>query len=623
MRLMSFHCKYLLLCFLAVFILSAGCRKKAENPDPVTPVISKISLPLPQLLGLKLNQKAVEIVAQASGDPQVLDAQDLSKTFDITHEAYLESILQLAQAQVQTGNPLSATSLYFGVVPQKFTARCLESSADRCLAAPIAFNCSEALTQKNWSQENYAKLCHILGKLKVYNTQYLAAFFDGDNTLWHEDISDAVLRRGVESQQIRWAPDKAELMNIYPAPDQRQLYTSQNSPYQYYKHLYEMAGPLWNYNFAALAFRGLSLNEAYQIFQDTMTQPYAPIAFDEMVDLLRYLQQQGLVTGVVSASPIFNVIPMVEKLQAGIPLDRIAGLDVMLKNPAEAGSKPISLSRLIAQGRPNPIAGQPDKFKSYAEFLGMYGNWIIADIGPIINARAGKAVQSRAMIRRHVAEVNRQPANLVSKLDVDLMRAFLIAGDNFAPMTDIPNPEGERTQAALEAGNDQGMSEGLNLLENSQDALGGTNFIFLQSFNQDAEGKLNAKGERLQQFENYRKQQELLRPNRIGTTLIQATLSKKEADKTSGGFLKDSPKLDTLTESQANNPASPLNPESAPSPNSAVESLPGSTGTTPKPVQVESAPSGLTPPATTPGAANPKNTLEPLPPAPPPRSDAL
>lgn len=603
----------------------AGCGKDAsEEPQPTgAPQIQKSSIQVSQLLGLKINSRPVEEVAGKSPDPMVLDAQDLQESFGIKDAAYLEQTLQLIQSQLQSGNPLKFISIFTGTLPKKYAAKCaVDVDQDTCLIEPVAFNCSEALAPKSWSAPNYFKMCDRLGRIKAYNPNYLVAVFDGDNTLWYQDVSNAGVKQGVESKKIIWEEARAELLGVYPIPAERAAYKTQKTPYDYYKELYKTVGPLWNYNYAALAFRGLSLQEAYQIWQEMMKQPYAPVPFPEMSDLLRYLHQQGVVTGVASASPVFGVIPTTETLNTGLPLDRIEGLDVFIKDAQVQNALPIRLSRLLNQGRINPGTGQIEKFKNYQEFLALYGSWIIVDVDHIINARGGKGVQSRSLIRRHVADWNRDPMHEKNLLDIDDMRLVMIGGDNFAHATDIQEPAGDRVKSALEGGNDQGMSEGASFLENRSGVPGGTDILFIRRYEMDVGGQVSPKKGALENFELYVKQQKLLRPDRVGEVVVQEAITDIEAVQGKGGFLKDTPAPPPTPQATAM-PASP--PPQAP-----ATPGPGAKPSTPQPLINPAAPPLPVPPASptvqvpqlpTP-AAPPPSQLEPLPPA-EPKLDAL
>jgi hypothetical protein len=617
-------------------ILVAGlllaCGKKEEKPgtDGATP-IPKLQIPADRLLGLTFNGQAADHLARQSGDPMLLESSDLAQFFQFFQLDYLEKVLKLAQSQIDTGKPLKGINLYFGAVPKKYAAKCAQDLAgSTCLVEPVAFDCNEALPQKNWTDENYAKICMSVGRLKALNPQLLVAAFDGDNTVWYQDMSNAGVKRGVESGKIAWGDAKAELLAVYPPPEARRDYKLKTTPYQYYEELYEKAGALFNYEFAALAFRGLTLNEAYAIFKEALEQKYHPIPFPEMTDLIRYLNQQGVLTGIVSASPNFSVYPLAETLQTGIPLENIEGLDVFVRNPTDAAALPVRLSRLLLQGKMNEATGQVDRFNTYQDFLATYGTWVIADVDHIVNARAGKAIAVRSLARRLAAKNNLNPGQAANLLDVDDLRMFLIGGDNFAPFTDLPNPKGERIKAAQEAGNDQGLSEGLDFLEKGENSLGGTDILYIRRYVLEADQKAYPKKGGLEKFQAYFDQEKLVRPTRVGNAFVQPAVTDVKLESGKGGFLKETPQTSETQPTPETAPAVTPKPLSTPLP---LASPPPS-GASPAPVrpfgplpqEPMAPPAALPPPpAATPAAAAPPAALppklEPLPPGPP--SDAL
>ncbi len=584
------------ICLLTLLLTSACSEKKAPPPAPIPQApVAKTSLQVSQLMGLTINGQDVAEVAAFSPDPQLLEADDLAKALGIKNDTYLESALKTIQSQLQTGTPLKNVSVFLGSLPEKYAAECIEDlEGDLCLIEPVVFNCAENLEQKNWSDENYTKLCRSLGRLKAYKPEYLVAVFDGDNTMWYQDVSNAGVKKGVDSKRVVWDVAKAELLSVYPSPTERAAYTKQKTPYDYYQELYKKAGPLWNYNFAALAFKGLPLKETFANFQEFKTEPYGPIPFPEMSDLLKYLNDQGMVAGVVSASPVFGVYPMVESLNSGISLDRMEGLDVFIKDPKAVDSLPIRLSRLINQGRLDTATGQVSKFNNYQEVLETYGDWIIVDVDQVINARGGKGVQSRSIARRHVADRNRKAQTPGDRIDIDDMRLILIGGDNFAAPTDIENPQGDRLKAALEGGNDQGMSEGLPFLEKPGTVPGGTDIVFIRRYELGETQQVTPKKGKLENFEEFVAQQKLIRPTTVGEIIVQGAITDVKAEVGTGGFLKTLP---TAV------------PESAPS---TTETQPGTeTQGTP-----ETAPSLLPPTPTAPATPLPSNPEAAAPPSP-------
>ncbi|HKY63345.1 MAG TPA: hypothetical protein VJR29_08005, partial [bacterium] len=176
---------------LATAFLGA-CGKEEAPPPAATPapVVSTMTLQTPRLQGLSLNGRSIEEVAGQFQDPQTLDAQDLAKAFGINDTAYLDGIMKLIEAQLQSGNPLKYISIYFGGALKSQAARCRSDLGEGvCMIEPYVFNCSEAVTQKNWTEENYLKLCKRLGRLKAYRPERLFAIFEGQDTLAYREGS--------------------------------------------------------------------------------------------------------------------------------------------------------------------------------------------------------------------------------------------------------------------------------------------------------------------------------------------------------------------------------------------------------------------------------------------------
>ncbi|HKX13115.1 MAG TPA: hypothetical protein VJP40_08185 [bacterium] len=176
---------------LALATAFLGACGKEEPPPPAAtpaPAVSTMSLQTPRLQGLSLNGRSVEEVAGAFQDPQALETQDLAKAFSITDTAYLDGVMKLAEAQLTSGNPLKYISIYFGGALKSQAAKCVRDLGEGvCMIEPYVFNCSEAVTQKNWTEENYLKLCRRLGRLKAYRTERLFAVFEGQDTLAYRE----------------------------------------------------------------------------------------------------------------------------------------------------------------------------------------------------------------------------------------------------------------------------------------------------------------------------------------------------------------------------------------------------------------------------------------------------
>ncbi len=312
---------------------SAACEKKSPAPPPPAatpaPAATK-SLQLPRFLGLSLNGQPVEQVAAAFQDTQTLEIQDLQKSFGIEDPAYLEKVLSLIESQLQSGAPMKWIGVYFGGAPKNLASRCLKDSGSGiCLVEPYAFNCAEALSQKNWSEENFLKLCSRLGRLKAYKADRLVALVSGEGSLGFEEVSAGPPPSEKSPEKKPGA--KAKAPPATPAP----------------------ANPI-----ATLG----------------------PRPFPEMIDLLQYLQREGLLVGFVSDQDAAAALGALAALGFNLPADRVAG--------REAGAE-----------------AAPER----------------------------RALQALRLARRYVEARNRLAAKPEDQINLEDLRLVLLAGDDFAP----------------------------------------------------------------------------------------------------------------------------------------------------------------------------------------------
>lgn len=313
---------------------SAACEKKSPAPPPPAatpaPAATK-SLQLPRFLGLSLNGQPVEQVAAAFQDTQTLEIQDLQKSFGIEDLAYLEQVLSLIESQLQSGAPMKWIGVYFGGAPKNLASRCLKDSGSGiCLIEPYAFNCAEALSQKNWNEENFLKLCRRLGRLKAYKADRLVVLVSGEGSLGFEEISAGPLPP-TEKASEKKSGAKAKAPPPTPAP----------------------------------------------------TSP-APAAgrrpFPEMVDLLQYLQREGLLVGFAGDQDAAAALGALAALGLNLPADRVVG--------REAGAETT-----------------PEK----------------------------RTLQALRLARRYVEARNRLAAKPEDQINLEDLRLVLLAGDDFAP----------------------------------------------------------------------------------------------------------------------------------------------------------------------------------------------
>lgn len=314
---------------------SASCEKK--SPAPPTPAATPAptvtkSLQLPRFLGLSLNGQAIEQVAAAFQDPQSLDIQDLQRTFGVEDSTYLEKVLSLVESQLQSGAPMKWIGIYFGGAPKQLATRCLKDSGSGvCLIEPYAFNCGEAISQKNWNEENFLKLCRRLGRLKAYKADRLVALVSGEGTLGFEEILVSPPAPAEKSGEKKSAGGKAKAPPATPAP--------------------ASASPAGG------------------------RRP-----FPEMVDLLQYLQREGLLIGFLTDQDSATAATTLSALGINLPADRIVG--------REAGNE-----------------ASPER----------------------------RTLQALRLARRYVEARNRLAAKPEDQINLEDLRLVLVAGDDFAP----------------------------------------------------------------------------------------------------------------------------------------------------------------------------------------------
>ncbi|MCE9625696.1 MAG: hypothetical protein K8R69_09670 [Deltaproteobacteria bacterium] len=277
----------------ALSILSSAflgaCEKKAPPPPP--PVATPQpqagrSLALPRFQGMSLNGQPVETIAAAFQDPQTLETEDLRKYFGIQDAAYLDQVMVLIESQLQSGSPMKWVGVYFGGAPKALASHCVKNSSDGiCLVEPYAFNCAEALPQKNWTEENYLKLCRRLGRLKAYKADRLVALISGEGSLgFHESASTPPPAPDKKTPEKKSAKSKTP-----PAP------TPAPSA--------EKTGGLQS--------------------------------FPEIVDLLQYLQREGFLVGLLSDQDVGATQASLQTLGISLPSERIVGGDAAPGNPSE------------------------------------------------------------------------------------------------------------------------------------------------------------------------------------------------------------------------------------------------------------------------------------------------
>jgi phosphoserine phosphatase len=289
----------------------------------------------------------------------------------------------------------------------------------------------------SWNDEAYLGLNAWLDTVSSMDTRKLLVAFDCDNTAWAGDIADAVFEYAVKSGKIDWTTTAP--LQYFPKKDGE-------DPFEYYQRLYEF-DPLISYNYAAQAFSDHTLNEIYAIFKASTSNKNFPKAYGEFVELAKLLRENGVAVGFISASPIFLVLPMLDRAGFGATPAYAEGMDIMV----EHNGKRFYLSDLIHSD---------SKLKNFKDVLKKYGDYRIFGMpgiaGPEINAQRGKSIALNSIARRHVWIMNAKGDKTISLGDMRIAGVF---GDNFAPFSDMPAADPKR------AGNDQGMALGIPLMD--------------------------------------------------------------------------------------------------------------------------------------------------------------
>lgn len=295
------------------------------------------------------------------------------------------------------------------------------------------------LAKRGWNNYNYTKITKWLDGLKTRHVEQLIVLLDCDNTAWAGDIADSMFLAGVDHGLISW--DNAPILSGYSFDQDK------TTPFDYYEHLYRR-DPVVAYNYVAKAFAGLSLRDAFKIFELAQRRTDFPTAYRDLKELLDRLSSRGITVGFVSASPIFMVAPMLQLSEYTAPLPNVEGIDVYVRKSGEADEEAL-LSNLIHS------AG----LTSWDEVLESFGDMIITSrVSEIVNSREGKAIGGISIASRHVAKWNKEH-NADNKLTFNQLKLAAVFGDNFGPFSDLVNSN------PLERGNDQGLIRALPFIK--------------------------------------------------------------------------------------------------------------------------------------------------------------
>lgn len=320
-----------------------------------------------------------------------------------------------------------------------------ELSDASCLVLVSPQDYSSVILPGNWSPEAREAIGRMLQMTELYRPEALAAFTDLDNTLWAGDVAEVILDAAVidfegEGPIISW--ETAPVLPYFPRTDE------DKTPLDYYNRLYR-----WNlaasYNYGAMMYTGLTLSEAHQAFLRAEKKGLLPKPYPELRTLINHLQEQGITVGFVSASPLFQIIPMLEKAGFHAPLTQIEGIDVYVTDPDDPEREVLLSKFILTRG-----------IQSWDELLDGYGDRLrlTGHVNEVATVREGKSTAARAIVARHVKGWNDRHASSARPLMEADMRGVGVFGDNWGPFRDYPGEDPHQV------GGDQGIIRAIPLV---------------------------------------------------------------------------------------------------------------------------------------------------------------
>jgi|GEM_PF-3981597 len=295
------------------------------------------------------------------------------------------------------------------------------------------------IPRMGWNERTYEAVTEWLDRLEAYPPERLLVVVDCDNTVWADDIEDAML--------------KTALAHGYTSEEKAYTLFADTLPRKAGEKAIDRAKPLYDLDFLisydrlSMAFDGLTLNQVQEIFEQAKKDGRLPAGYDEVRAVLAELMDRGVAVGFVSASIFFNVPPMLAEAGYDVPLWQMEGLDIFVQDPRDRDGS-VLLSNLV----------QSKGVKTWKELLRRYGHLKLrARLSGVANTREGKSAGTLSVAARHVQEHNRRfPGNKISMSDLKLAGVF---GDNFAPHSDIKGADPHL------GGNDQGMARSLPFID--------------------------------------------------------------------------------------------------------------------------------------------------------------
>ncbi|MCP5468406.1 MAG: hypothetical protein H7A32_03970 [Deltaproteobacteria bacterium] len=541
---------YILLIFLFLPFLSFSCGGKKEVKEPEEKPIPKISLALSQLSGMKINGIAVEEIAKNPPETDKLDEEDLIKRFGIQDKKYLFQIMQLVQQQVESGKPLKYVSIHFAKVQDQNNSECaFKDNQGQCWTEVIAFDCASVMPQENWTESNYIQICQYLGQLKLQsNLSDQVAIFSGEGSLWPSHLSENIFYQLMSLEKMKWEKGKLEHLGFFsPAVEENAEQSldsvgnekaknrkgkdeaSEIKITDYYEKLKAVYGQHWANFFSAQSYRGKSLREIHQIWEESLAGEKAPVAFKEMVLLLRYLYSQGVFIVIHDSNPLFFSLPMMQRLRVGIPLFQSTGMDVALQDPENAENIK-SMQDLVNEGSREATTQEFKPYASYDDFLMRYGDWLVKEIRAPIDLPEKNI---KKIARQYL--LNKSNTSKTESIDLDSFRTLVIAGAHFRSPKQTEFLSEPPLQDAFVA-EDQNLLEVFPLARSPFNEKGGSILIWIQAWRADVEKNYSPYTQEQDNFAAFWKEQKVLHQLSLEAPLVQMAIVKSEAAEEKVGF---------------------------------------------------------------------------------------
>lgn len=168
-------------------------------------------------------------------------------------------------------------------------------------------NSLSLLSSPAWGERNRMKLDNLLHDIKKMQQEGKnpVAAFDADGTLWENDAALAYFEYMLSDTEL-WA-DKGNVIARY-------------------QELLATDGKDIAYGFCAQMFKGMDQSLIFSTTLAAYQQKVKPLVFEEMREIIRVLQQNGVIVKIVTASPTLVVIP--GALDFGLSKEDVVGIDI-------------------------------------------------------------------------------------------------------------------------------------------------------------------------------------------------------------------------------------------------------------------------------------------------------